>query len=124
MAQQSPSAVRRSRLVKERERQLEALMLVRARIEHRAGAGADALHLGRVVLAKPAPLVQAARMREHVAAACLVNVEANHLLADRTLGGDRVKSPPSQQLYELHYPYGNVPHGLSSQIQTEENTSI
>jgi hypothetical protein len=115
---------RGSRLVNERVGQLEALMLVRARIEHRAGAGADALHLGRVVLAKSTALVQAAGMREHVAAARLVNVEANHLLADRTLGGDRVKSPPAQQLYELHYPYGNVPHGRSCQIPNQDNTSI
>jgi hypothetical protein len=99
-------------------------MLVRARIEHGAGAGADALHLGRVVLAKSTPLVQAARMREHVAAARFIDVKANHLLADRALGGDRVKSPPAQELDELHDPYGNVPHGLSSQIPNQENTRI
>jgi hypothetical protein len=115
---------RGSRLVNERVGQLEALMLVRARIEHRAGAGADALHLGRVVLAKSTALVQAAGMREYVAAAGLVNVEANHLLADRTLGGDGVKSPPSEQLDEFHNPYGNVPHGLSSHIPNQENTCI
>jgi hypothetical protein len=115
---------RGSLFVNERVGQLEALMFVRARIEHGQGAGADALHLGRVVLAKSTALVQAARMREYVAAAGLVNVEANHLLADRTLGGDRVKSPPAQQLYELHYPYGNVPHGRSSQIPNQDNTSI
>jgi hypothetical protein len=113
-----------SLFVNERVGQLEALMLVRARIEHRQCAGADAFHLGRVVLAKSTPLVQAARMREHVAAAGLVNVEANHLLADRTLGGDRVKSPPAQQFYEFHNPYGNVPHGRSSQIPNQDNTSI
>jgi hypothetical protein len=115
---------RGSRLVDERVGQLEALMLVRARIEHRAGAGADALHLGGVVLAKSTALIQATRTREHVAAASLVDVEANHLLADRTLGGDRVKSPPAQELYEFHYPYGNVPHGRSSQIPIQDNSSI
>jgi hypothetical protein len=99
-------------------------MLVRTRIEHGAGAGADALHLGRVVLAKSTPLVQAARMREHVAAARFIDVKANHLLTDRALGGDRVKSPPAQEFDELHDPYGNVPHGLSSQIPNQDNTRI
>jgi hypothetical protein len=85
-------------------------MFVRAGIEHGLGPGADAPHLGRVVHAKPAALVQSARMGEHVAAAGFIDVEANHLLADRTLGGDRVKPLPSEQFYEFYDPYEDVPH--------------
>jgi hypothetical protein len=51
-------------------------------------------------------------------------VEADHLLADRALGGDRVKPPPAQQLYELHDPYEEVPHVASSRSSSQENTSI
>jgi hypothetical protein len=111
---------RGSRLVKERAGQVEALMLVRARIEHGLGAGPDALHLGRVVHAKSAALVQAAGMGEDVAAAGFIDVEADHLLADRTLGGDRVKPPPAQELYELDDPYEDVPHVPSSQSRNKK----
>ena len=40
-----------------------------------------------------------------MSAACFVDMEADRLLADRTLGKKRVKFPPSYQLYELHNPY-------------------
>jgi hypothetical protein len=115
---------RGSRLVKQRAGQVEALMFVRARIEHGLGAGADAPHLGRVMHVKSAALVQAAGMGEDVAAAGFVDVKANHLLADRALGGDRVKSPPAQELDELHDPYEEVPHVASSRSSSQENTSI
>jgi hypothetical protein len=49
-------------------------------------------------------------MGEDVAAAGFIDVEADHLLADRTLGGDRVKPPPAQQFYEFYNPYRDVPH--------------
>jgi hypothetical protein len=111
---------RGSRLVKERAGQVEALMLVRAGIEHGLGAGPDALHLGRVVHAKSAALVQAAGMGEDVAAAGFIDVEADHLLADRTLGGDRVKPAPAQELYELDDPYEDVPHVPSSQSRNKK----
>jgi hypothetical protein len=41
-----------------------------------------------------------------MSAACPIDVETNHLLADRTLGRKRVKSPPSKELEELTDPYG------------------
>src|SRR5271169_5776717 len=90
-------------------------MFVGAGIEHGLGAGADTLHLGRVVHAKSAALVQSAGMGEDVAAAGFIDVEANHLLADRALGGDRVKPPSAQELDaqeldELYDPYRDVPH--------------
>jgi hypothetical protein len=99
-------------------------MFVRARIEHGLGAGADTLHFGRVVHAKSAALVQTAGMGEDVAAARFIDVEADHLLADRALGGDRVKPPPAQELYELHDPYEEMPHVSSSRSSSQENTSI
>jgi hypothetical protein len=93
-------------------------MFVRARIEHGLGAGAVAPHLGRVVHAKSAALVQSAGVGEDVAAAGLIDVEADHLLADRTLGSDRVKPPTAQQLYELYDPYRDVPHVPPPKVQT------
>jgi hypothetical protein len=99
-------------------------MFVRAGIEHGLGAGADASHLGRVVHAKSTALVQSAGMGEDVAAAGFIDVEADHLLADRTLGGDRVKPPSAQQLYELRDPYEEVPHVSSSRSSNQENTHI
>jgi hypothetical protein len=59
-------------------------------------------------------------MGEDVAAAGFVDVEADHLLADRALGGDRVKPPPAQELYELHDPYEEVPHVASSRSPNQE----
>jgi hypothetical protein len=101
---------RGSRLVKERAGQVETLMFVRPGIEHGLGAGAVAPHLGGVVHAKPAALVQSAGMGKDVTAAGFIDMEPDHLLADRALGGDRVKPPPAQQLYEFHNPYRDVPH--------------
>jgi len=59
-------------------------------------------------------------MGEDVAAAGFIDVEADHLLADRTLGGDRVKPPPAQQLYEFHNPYRDVPHVPPPEAQTRK----
>src|SRR6202030_4258349 len=103
-------------------------MFVRARIEHGLGAGAVAPHFGRVVHAKSAALVQSPRMGEDVAAAGFIDVEADHLLADRTLGGDRVKPPSAQEfdaqeLEELDDPYRDVPHVASSRSPIK-NTCI
>src|SRR5580704_19651500 len=100
-------------------------MFVRARIEHGLGAGAVAPHLGRVVHAKPAALVQSAGVGEDVAAAGLIDVEADHLLADRTLGGDRVKPPSAQELDaqeldELDDPYRDVRHVPPPKAQTRK----
>jgi hypothetical protein len=121
-----PTGARRrgSRLVNERAGQVETLMFVRAGIEHGLGAGADAPHLGRVVHAKPAALIQSAGMGEDVAAAGFIDVESNHLLADRTLGGDRVKPPPAQQLYEFNDPYEDVPHVASPKAQTRKTLHL
>jgi hypothetical protein len=99
-------------------------MFVGARIEHGLGAGADTLHLGRVVHAKSAALVQTAGMGEDVAAPGFIDVEADHLLADRALGGDRVKVPPTQQLDEFHNPYRDVPHVPPPKAQTNKTLHL
>src|SRR5580704_16296610 len=108
-------------------------MFVRTGIEHGLGAGADTPHLGRVVHAKPAALVQAAGVGEDVAAAGLIDVEADHLLADRTLGSDRVKPTSAQEsaqeldaqeLDELDDPYRDVPHVASSRSPTRKYSHL
>jgi hypothetical protein len=85
--------------------QLEALMFLGARIKHHQCTGAEAFELADVMPAKPAPLIQAARVCEHMTPARSIDMEVNRLLADWTLGAKRVKSPPTEQLYELHDPY-------------------
>jgi hypothetical protein len=104
-------------------------MFVRPGIEHGLGAGAVAPHLGGVVHAKPAALVQSAGMGKDVAAAGFIDVEANHLLADRTLGGDRVKPPSAQELDaqeldELDDPYRDVPHVPSPKAQPRKTLHL
>jgi hypothetical protein len=42
--------------------------------------------------------------------ACFIHVEANRLPADRTLCEKRVKAPSTQEFYEIHNPYEQVPH--------------
>jgi hypothetical protein len=41
-----------------------------------------------------------------MSAACFIDMEADHLPADGTLGRKRVKPPPSKELEELNDPYG------------------
>ena len=80
-------------------------MFVGPGIEEHQGAGTEAFEPTDVVFAKAAPLVQAARVSEDMSAARSVDMEVNCLLANRTLGEKRVRSPPNQQLYELHNPH-------------------
>ena len=80
-------------------------MFIGVGIEDHQRIGAETFELADGVLAEPASLVQSARVREHVSPACSIDMEVNRLLADRTLCEKRVRSPPNQQLYELHYPY-------------------
>jgi hypothetical protein len=68
-------------------------------------------------------------MGEDVAAAGFIDVEADHLLADRTLGGDRVKPPSAQELDaqeldELDDPYRDVPHVASSRSPTRKHSHL
>jgi hypothetical protein len=68
-------------------------------------------------------------MGEDVAAAGFIDVEADHLLADRTLGSDRVKPPSTQELDtqeldELDDPYRDVPHVASSRSPTRKHSHL
>jgi hypothetical protein len=80
-------------------------MFMGAGIEEHQRAGTKTFDLTDVMLAKPAPLIQSARVCEDVSPACSIDMKVNRLLADWTLCKKRVRSPPNQQLYELHYPY-------------------
>ena len=80
-------------------------MFVGAGIEQHQRAGAEAFDPTDVVFAKPAALVQPARVSNDVSPACAIDMEVDALPADRTLGEQRVKSPPNQQLYGLDNPY-------------------
>jgi hypothetical protein len=80
-------------------------MFLRSGIENHQRTGAETFELADVMPAKPAPLVESARVCEHMLPARSIDMEVNRLLADWTLRAKRVKSPPNQQLYELHDPY-------------------
>ena len=66
-------------------RQLETLMFIGVGIEDHQRTGAETFDLANIVLAKPAPLVESARVCEHVSPACSIDMEVNLLPADRTL---------------------------------------
>jgi hypothetical protein len=85
-------------LFKQRIGQLEALIFVGAGLKDHQRIGAEAFELADVMLAKPATLVQAARVCKHMSPACSIDMEVNRLLADWTLCEKWVKSPPNQQL--------------------------
>jgi hypothetical protein len=89
---------------KQRSGQLEALVFVGPRIEDHQGIRAETLDLGDVMRVKSTSLVQSARVGIDVSTTCFIDMEANRLSADRTLCGNRVNSPPTQQLDELHHP--------------------
>ena len=86
-------------------RQLEMLMFVRVWVEQLSAPRADALHVGGIMCGNPRTFVEFACVAIHVPAAGLVDVEPDHLLADRTLGHERVKPPSPQELNELNDPY-------------------
>jgi hypothetical protein len=78
--------------------QLEALMFIRAGIEVLLTLRACALGLGGIMYGKSRPLVYCACMRERMSAAGVIDMEADHLPANGTLRGERVKPPPSKKL--------------------------
>jgi len=90
---------------------LEALMFMRAGIEEHQCAGTETFDLTGVMLAKPTPLVQSARVCKDMSPASSIDMQVNRLLADWTLCEKRVNSPPNQQLYELHNPHMEMSHG-------------
>jgi hypothetical protein len=84
---------------------LEVLLLVRVRIEQLWASRSDAFHVGRIMHGKPGPRVEFARMGVYVAAACLIDVEPDHLVADRALRHQWMKPPSPKELDELDDPY-------------------
>jgi hypothetical protein len=44
-------------------------------------------------------------MREHMSAPCFIDMQANGLLANRTLREKRVNAPSTKELYRLPNPY-------------------
>jgi hypothetical protein len=98
-------------LFKQRIGQLEALMFMRPGIEEHQRAGTETFDLTDIMLTKPAPLVQSARVCKNMSPACSIDMEANRLLADWTLCEKRMNSPPNQRLYELHNPHIEMSHG-------------
>ena len=94
-------------------------MFMGAGIEEHQRPGTETFDLTNVMFAKPAPLVQSARVCKDVSPTCSVDMEMNRLLADRTLCEQRVNSPPNQQLYELHNPHIEMSHGLHRQLCVE-----
>ena len=77
---------------------IEMLCFVRAGFEFRQHAGPDALHPRRIVRAIARAFVQRARVRasvrKHVSSPCLVVMQANHAMANRTFRIQRVKPRP------------------------------
>jgi hypothetical protein len=95
-------------------------MFMGAGIEEHQRAGTETFDLTDVMFAKPAPLVQSARVCKDMSPTCPIDMQVNRLLADRTLCEKRVNSPPNQQLYEFQNPHMEMLHGWHRQIRLED----
>jgi len=80
-------------------------MFVGVRVEQLAASRADTLHVGGVVHGQPGAFVEVACVAVYVTASGLIDVEADHLLADGALRDERVKPTSPQKLDELDDPY-------------------
>ena len=105
-----PLLMCRSPFLKEVSRQLKPQVFARPRIKDNQRAGAGTSGLSGVMYTEARAVKQAARVREHMPAACFIDVKMNRLLANRTLGSQWMKSTSSQKLYEFGHPYQQVPH--------------
>lgn len=81
------------------------LMFVGTRVKDHSSVGAETFDFGDIVHANSATLIKPTCVRNHMAAAGSVDVELDALTTNRTLGVERVRSAPAQQLYEFHKPY-------------------
>jgi hypothetical protein len=97
-------------ILKQGIRQLEAMTFVRMGIEFCRDARTEAPDLRGIVDAEARPFVEGTSMPEDVPAPGFVDMEANHLSADRTWRSQRMKPPAAKELEELNDPYGKVPH--------------
>jgi hypothetical protein len=59
-------------------------------------------------------------MREQMSPTSFIVVQTHHLMADRTFSIERMKSPPSQELYELNNPYDCDTHGHLCAVELKE----
>ena len=81
-------------------RQPEPKRFSRAWIKYFVGAGPGTFDLRYVMHAKARTLVKRTRVAERLLAACLVDVKANHLVANWALGDNSVKALTSRHLGE------------------------
>ena len=97
-------------ILKQGIRQLEAMTFVRMGIEFCRYARTEAPDLRGIVDAVARPFVEGTSVPKDVPAPGFVDMEANHLSADRTRRSQRMKPPSAKELEELNDPYGKVPH--------------
>jgi hypothetical protein len=84
----------------------------RARIKRFGRAGPSTSDFRYIMNAKERTLVKRTSVGERVLATRLVDMEANHLVADWAFGGNRVKALASRHLGEFAKPNVKLPHGL------------
>src|SRR3974377_1710959 len=114
----------RSLFLKEVSRQLKTQVFARPRIKDNEPAGAGTSGLSGVMYTEARAVKQSARVREHMPAACFIDVKVNRLLANRTLGSQWMKATSSQKLYEFGHPYHQVPHYPLRRTARLGNSSI
>jgi hypothetical protein len=98
-------------------------VFARLRIKDNQRAGAGTLGLSGVMYTEARAVKQSARVREHMPAACFIDMKVHRLLANRTLGSQGMKSTSSQKLYEFRHPYQQVPHYASSHQRADDTNT-
>jgi hypothetical protein len=111
-------------LLEEVSWQLKPQLFARSWIKDNQRAGARTFRLSGVMHTDARALKQLARVREHMPAACFIDVKVNRLLANRTLGSQWMKSTSSQELYEFGHPNQQVPHYPLRSTARLDNSSI
>jgi hypothetical protein len=91
-------------------RQPEPKMFSRSRIKYFVGAGPGTFDFRCVVRAKARTFVKRTGVPERVLAARLVDVKANHLVADWAFSDNWVKALTSRHLGEFANPNVKLPH--------------
>ncbi len=95
-------------------RQPEPKRFIWAWIKYFVGAGPGTFDFRYVMHAKARTLVKRTRVLEGVLATCLVDVKANHLVADWAFGDNWVKALTSRHLGEFANQNVKLPHDQSS----------
>jgi len=94
-------------------RQPEPKRFSRSWIKYFVGAGPGTFDFRYVMHAEARTLVKRTRVPERVLAACLVDVKANHLVADWAFSDNWVKALTSRHLGEFANPNVKLSHGHS-----------